>query len=85
MVGLLAWLSILATPLVFFARRLGGSRADSAGSAAPALAGLLVVTSDLCFGLTEVIFWTVRASLLYALMVFLLMGLCLNAKEIDGK
>jgi O-antigen ligase len=85
MVGLLAWLSILATPLVFFARRLRGSRADSAGSAAPALAGLLVVTSYLCFGLTEVIFWSVRACLLYALMVFLLMGLCLNAKEIDGK
>ena len=38
----------------------------------------------LCFGLTEVIFWSVTGSLFYALMVFLLMGLCLNAKEKIG-
>ena len=80
--GLLAWLGILAAPLVFFARLL---RARDADSFAPALAGVLVVSSYLCFGLTEVIFWSVKASLLYAQMVLLLMGLCLNTKEIDGK
>ena len=80
--GLLAWLGILAAPLVFFARLL---RARDADSFAPALAGVLVVSSYFCFGLTEVIFWSVKASLLYALMVFLLMGLCLNTKENDGK
>jgi O-antigen ligase len=46
---------------------------------------MLVVSSYLCFGLTEVIFWSVKASLLYALMVMILMGLCLNTKEEDGK
>ncbi|MES2320607.1 MAG: O-antigen ligase family protein [Pseudomonadota bacterium] len=78
-VGLLAWLAILAAPLAFFARRLRDE------SFAPALAGMLVVCSYFCFGLTEVIFWSVKASLLYALLVFLLMGLCLNTKEKDGK
>lgn len=80
--GLLAWLAILAAPLAFFARSV---RSGGEGSFAPALAGMLVVTSYFCFGLTEVIFWSVKASLLYALMVFILMGLCLNTKEIDGK
>jgi O-antigen ligase len=47
---------------------------------AQALAGALVVFSYACFGLTEVIFWSVAGSLFYALMVFLLMGFCLNAK-----
>jgi O-antigen ligase len=72
---------MLLAPLAFFARMLG---APAGESFAPALAGTLVVSSYLCFGLTEVIFWTVRASLMYALMVFLLMGLCLNTKENDG-
>jgi O-antigen ligase len=76
--GLFAWLSILAAPLVFFARRL---RAPPGESVAPALAGMLLVTSYFCFGLSEVIFWSVKASLLYALMVFILMGMCLNTKE----
>jgi O-antigen ligase len=52
---------------------------------APALAGMLVVVSYFSFGLTEVIFWSVKGSLFYALMIFILMGLCLNAKENDGK
>ena len=80
--GLLVWLATLAAPLAFFAREL---RARRAASFAPALAGMLVVSSYFCFGLTEVIFWSVKASLLYALMVFLLMGWCLNTKENDGK
>jgi O-antigen ligase len=44
----------------------------------------LVVTSYMCFGLTEVIFWSMKGSLFYALMVFILMGFCLNAKEKIG-
>lgn len=77
--GLCAWLAILAAPLVFFARRMRGP------GHAFALAGVLLVTSYFTFGLTEVIFWSMRANLFYALMVSMLMGLCLNAKEQDGK
>jgi O-antigen ligase len=72
--GLLAWLAILVAPLLFFA---GALRARP-GNAAPALAGMLLVVSFFAFGLTEVIFWSVRASLFYALMVFALMGLSLQ-------
>ena len=50
-----------------------------------AQAGMLVVLCFFGFGLTEVIFWSVKGSLFYALMIFMLMGLCLNAKENDGK
>jgi O-antigen ligase len=87
-IGLLAWLATLLAPLVFFVRLLRAhvrAGAVNPGLLAPALAGTLVVVSYAGFGLTEVIFWSMRASLLYALLVFLLMGLCLNAKEIDGK
>jgi O-antigen ligase len=83
--GFLAWLGIMAAPFRFFARamRRGG---DGRGEQfAPALAGMLVVLSYFSFGLTEVIFWSVKGSLFYALMVFLLMGFCLNAKERIGK
>jgi O-antigen ligase len=83
--GLLAWLAMLAAPLVFFSRMLRSRAEGGVGRHAAALAGMLVVLSYFAFGLTEVIFWSVRASLLYALMVFILMGLCLNAKEHDGK
>jgi O-antigen ligase len=81
-VGFALWAAILAAPLVFFARAL------RAGAGSPqsalALAGILVVTSYICFGLTEVIFWSMKGSLFYALMVFVLMGFCLNAKEKIG-
>lgn len=83
--GFAAWLGILAAPLVFFARVLSRKEHASKPRFALALAGMLVVTIYFSFGLTEVIFWSVKASLFYALMVFLLMGLCLNAKENDGK
>ncbi|SFC35722.1 O-antigen ligase family protein [Massilia yuzhufengensis] len=83
--GLLAWFGILATPFAFFARSLGaGARNGGARSSqqfAPALAGMLVVLSYFSFGLTEVIFWSLKGSMFYALMVFLLMGFCLNAKD----
>jgi O-antigen ligase len=77
------WLGTLAAPLAFFARQL---RAQAGRERrALALAGALVVVSFFGFGLTEVIFWSVKASLFYSLTVFLLMGLCLNAKEDDGE
>jgi O-antigen ligase len=81
-VGFALWAAILAAPLLFFLREL------RAGAGKPqsvlALAGVLVVTSYVSFGLTEVIFWSMKGSLFYALMVFVLMGLCLNAKEKIG-
>jgi len=86
--GLAAWIGILAAPFAFFARLLGrgayrGETPLSPQAAqlfAPALAGMLVVLSYFSFGLTEVIFWSLKGSMFYALMVFLLMGFCLNAK-----
>jgi O-antigen ligase len=81
-VGFALWTAILAAPLLFFARQL---RAGMKGPQfAAALAGIVVVTSYVSFGLTEVIFWSVKGSLFYALMVFVLMGFCLNAKEKIG-
>jgi O-antigen ligase len=81
-VGFALWLATMAAPLLFFAGQLRG--APGGPQAAVALAGVLVVTSYVSFGLTEVIFWSVKGSLFYALMVFLLMGFCLNAKEKIG-
>jgi O-antigen ligase len=81
-VGFALWAATMAAPLLFFAREL---RAGTGGPQfAAALAGILVVTSYVCFGLTEVIFWSMKGSLFYAHMVFLLMGFCLNAKEKIG-
>jgi O-antigen ligase len=42
---------------------------------------MLLVLSYFSFGLTEVIFWSVRSAMFYALTLFVLMGLCLNARE----
>lgn len=81
--GLAAWLPILVAPFMFFRRQLHEASGDRR-AAAPALAGLVVVASYASFGLTEVIFWSVGGSLFYSLMVFLLMGFCLNAKENDA-
>jgi O-antigen ligase len=70
------------------ARRALAASAAAASVAAPiqssaacALAGLLLVLAYCCFGLTEVIFWSLKASLFYALMVFLLMGFCLAGAD----
>jgi O-antigen ligase len=84
-VGLFAWLSILAAPLLFFVRALRSPATLGRQQVALALAGMLVVLCYFSFGMTEVIFWSVKGSLFYALMIFMLMGLCLNAKEKDGK
>jgi len=81
-VGFALWIAVLVAPLLFFARALREGRGTP--QSALALAGILVVTSYMCFGLTEVIFWSMKGSLFYALMVFVLMGFCLNAKEKIG-
>jgi O-antigen ligase len=77
-IGLLAWASTLVAPFVFFLRQM---QRNVGGARAPALAGMLLVLSYFSFGLTEVIFWSVRSNMFYAMMLFLLAGLCLNAKE----
>ena len=81
--GFIIWGATLVAPLRFFLRQLrrDGVQDTRAPQFAVALGGALVVLCYAGFGLTEVIFWSMRASLFYALMVFLLMGLCLNAKE----
>jgi len=90
--GLLAYIGILAAPFAFFARMVGqGARRlgprigphlsrRSMPEFAPALAGMLVVLSYFGFGMTEVIFWSLKGSMFYVLMVALLMGFCLTAK-----
>ena len=67
-------------PLLFFVRMLNCPQASRNGATAPALAGLLLVLSYFSFGLTEVIFWSVRSCMFYALMCVLLIGLCLNTQ-----
>ena len=79
--GLLAWTGILVMPFAFFASMLGREAHRPTPQSAPALAGMLVVLSYFSFGLTEVIFWSLKGSMFYALMVFLLMGFCLNVKD----
>jgi O-antigen ligase len=81
-VGFALWTAILAAPLLFFVRQLRDG--INGPQFVVALAGILVVTSYVSFGLTEVIFWSMKGSLFYALMVFVLMGFCLNAKDKIG-
>ncbi|WP_432380575.1 O-antigen ligase family protein [Duganella sp. P38] len=75
--GLLAYGALLAAPFLFFRRQLQ----RHAGARAPALAGMLLVLCYFSFGLTEVIFWSMLSNIFYALMLFLLVGLCLHAQE----
>lgn len=86
--GFALWAAILVAPLLFFLRQLRQEQSGAPGARAPgfalALAGVLVVLCYGSFGLTEVIFWSMKGSLFYALMVFMLMGFCLNAKEKIG-
>ena len=79
MVGLLAWAGTLLLPFLFFRRQLHQGRAQRRDVTAPALAGMLLVVCYFGFGLTEVIFWTIHSSVFYALMLFMLAGLCLTA------
>jgi O-antigen ligase len=80
MPGLCAWAGILLAPFLFFRTQLTRARTDGSRRAA-ALAGMLVVLAYAAFGLSEVIFWSMKASLFYALMVFLLMGWCLAGDD----
>lgn len=82
LVGFAIWLATLAAPLRFFGRVLAApaNRAQTA----LALGGALIVLCYASFGLTEVIFWSMRGTLFYALAIFILMGLCLNAKDDHG-
>ena len=79
--GLLALFGILAAPFAFFARQARRAAARGAPPDAAALAGMLVALGYFGFGLTEMMFWSGKASIFYALMIFILMGLSLNAKE----
>ncbi|GGC07257.1 O-antigen ligase family protein [Pseudoduganella buxea] len=83
-IGFLCWFGTLLMPFLFFLRILQSHETASPRLIAPALAGLLLVVSYFSFGLTEVIFWSVRSAMFYALMLFVTMGLCLNAKTADG-
>jgi O-antigen ligase len=76
--GLVAWGATLLVPFIFFMRQI---REGGGGRNAPALAGMLLVLCYFSFGLTEVIFWSIRSNMFYAMMLFLLAGLCLNARE----
>ena len=78
--GLLAYAGILAAPFAFFARAIGRGSRRGMPQFAPALAGMLVVLAYFGFGLTEVIFWSLKGTMFYVLMVALLMGFCLSAK-----
>jgi O-antigen ligase len=81
--GFIGWLGILAAPFAFFAR--AARRGAAAGHPnAAALAGMLIPLSYFGFGLTEMMFWSGRACMFYALMVFVLMGLTLNSEEERG-
>jgi O-antigen ligase len=81
--GFVIWAATLVAPLRFFLRRLGRDREHGVRTPqfAVALGGALVVLGYVGFGLTEVIFWSMKGSVFYAFTVFLLVGFCLNAEE----
>lgn len=81
LVGLLAWAGTLVVPFLFFARMFSARQRASRERTALGLAGMLIVSSYFAFGLTEVIFWSVRGSIFYAIMIFMFMGFCLNAED----
>lgn len=82
--GLLALVGILAAPFAFFARHARLAIARGQPPSAPALAGMLVALGYFGFGLTEMMFYSGKSCLFYALMIFILMGFCLNEKEEFG-
>jgi len=82
--GLLALAGILGAPFAFFARQASLAAARGQPINGPTLAGMLVVLGYFGFGLTEMMFWMGRSCIFYAVMVFVLMGLCLNQKEESG-
>ncbi|XYJ11350.1 O-antigen ligase family protein [Telluria sp. B2] len=82
--GLLAWIGILLAPFLFFAREARQAAGHDHARNALALAGMLIPLSYFGFSLTDTMFWSVKPSMFYALMIFVLMGLCLNQKEKFG-
>ncbi|WP_374045837.1 O-antigen ligase family protein [Massilia sp. YIM B02769] len=82
--GLLALFGILAAPFAFFARQARAAVERGQPPGTPALAGMLVALGYFAFGLTEMMFWSGKACIFYALMIFILMGLSLNQKEEFG-
>lgn len=82
--GLLVYLFAMFAPFLFFLRILRTHESASPSVIAPALAGMLLVIGYFSFGLTEVIFWSILSTMFYVQMLFLLMGLCLNAQD-EGK
>jgi O-antigen ligase len=80
-VGLVVWAGTLLAPFLFFVRMFSAKQRASRERTALALAGMLIVSSYFAFGLTEVIFWSVRGAIFYAIMIFLFMGFCLNAED----
>lgn len=82
--GLLVYLLSMLAPFLFFLRILRTHESASPAVIAPALAGLLLVIGYFSFGLTEVIFWSILSTMFYVQMLFLLMGMCLNAQD-EGK
>ena len=82
--GLLAWIGILLAPFLFFARQARQAAGHDHARYVLALAGMLIPLSYFGFSLTDTMFWSVKPSMFYALMVFILMGLCLNQKEKFG-
>jgi O-antigen ligase len=83
--GLLVWLATMLAPFLFFLRILRTHESASPSVIAPALAGLLLVIGYFSFGLTEVIYWSMMSCMFYAQMLFLLMGLSLNARDDAGR
>lgn len=79
--GLLVYLLSMLAPFLFFLRILRTHESAGPAVVAPALAGMLLVVSYFSFGLTEVIFWSIMSTMFYAQMLFLLMGLALNAQD----
>ncbi len=79
-------------PLVFFMRVLRhGEATQATGSAAtaaqsadqtPALMGLVLVMCFIAFGLTDVMFWLMLPKVFYVMMLGVLTGYCMVAKEL---
>ena len=68
-------------PLFFFLSVL--RKAESASAAA--LAGAILVTCFIGFGLTDVMFWLMAPKMFYGMMVCALIGFCLPAIRIPGQ
>lgn len=72
-------------PLAFFVRVLRHSEAagpvpDAAQT--PALMGLVLVMCFIAFGLTDVMFWLMMPKVFYVMMISVLTGYCMAAKEL---